>query len=115
MRTLLLSLLIFQLLFQGVAVSHCHSQLAQPNDSSHAGRPHVHLSGHRHHHVDVRASADEAAPSPSQDAPRHDDDAIYVCSEVLTSPLPVPTEIPEPVPTGWLFSTLGSVLKVTLA
>ncbi|QDU41703.1 hypothetical protein Mal52_01560 [Symmachiella dynata] len=65
---------------QGVAVPHCHGESAAEQPADHHQAPHFHF-GHGHHHDDSTAADPNGSEAPSP-AEEHDDDAVYVTSDL---------------------------------
>lgn len=109
MRAVFVNLLIIQLLFQGVVVSHFHSRDIHLDQAEHATRPHVHLSGHRHPHSlrPHHHSSQSGSPAvPPQSPPAHDEDAVYLSNVVLMAS-GEPEQVPELARLGWTCASVG--------
>ena len=93
MRATFIFLAIVQLLLRGVAVPHCHAHESLPSEPDHAERPHIHVTGHSHssdrnadkHGHSHRHNKHNELPVQNVPVPDHDQNALYVGCDVLTS------------------------------
>jgi hypothetical protein len=103
-RRVLVLLLVFGLLVQGMAFPHAHAAESSDAPAGHASKPHVHTShshhGHSHEHGH-RHHSPENSTTTSGSAPSHDDTSIYVSDQIALHAQRV-MEIAPPVSSGLL-------------